>query len=85
VLEAARVRAAEPLLDPAVQDLDGRVLGVQAVGHGARAVRGGVVHDEDPRLGDDGAQPADDSQQVVGLVVGREDHPGRPAHEGRVA
>src|SRR4051812_1458830 len=79
--EAREVRRAEPLAQPAVEDLDLLVLGRQAVGDAARAVRRVVVDDEDPvplgrRVAEHGERRGDDRLDVLGLVVRGQDEPG---------
>ena len=74
--KARDVGGTQPLLALAVEDLDVVVLGGETVGDAAGAVGRVVVHDQDPAIG---GQPLTDSDhqplEVVGLVVGRQDHP----------
>jgi hypothetical protein len=73
--KAVAIRDPEPFLPGAVQDLDPGVGRCQLVGQLSRAVRGPIIDDQQPRLGQGIEDRRRDAGQVLPLVVGRQDDP----------
>lgn len=80
-LESLQVGRTQTLLPGAVQDLDPRVLRRDPVRDPAGSIGRIIIHDQDPVVivSQLRTQGFDHPIDVPGLVVGRQDHPGRSA------